>query len=114
MRELSSVAEAELKKMPITFDIATDPFFGPIYRQGLKTAVNTAVRTAVKTAAKTGREGGRASMLREQLREKFGPLPKWVRERLDASSPRQIDALALKLLKCSSLDELFRRSKPRS
>jgi hypothetical protein len=106
MRELSRVAETELKKMPITFDIATDPFFGPIYRKGLKIAVRTAV--------KTGREGGRASLLREQLREKFGPLPKRVRERLDASSPRQINSLALKLLNSSSLEELFPRRKPKS
>jgi hypothetical protein len=90
MRELSGVAEAELKKMPITFDIATDPILGPGYQKG------------------------RTSLLRELLFEKFGPLPRLVQERVDACSPKQIDVLALKLLKCSSLDELFRRRKPKS
>jgi hypothetical protein len=87
MRKLSPEVAEEVKKMSMTLNVETDEVVGPYYRQGVKT--------------------GRADMLRDLIKTKFGTIPAWVEDRLAAATPRQLSALARKLLKSSTLEQLF-------
>lgn len=91
MRKLSEVLAEEIKKMPVTFDLAEDPVFGPSYRGGLQ----------------EGRDLGRKELMRSLMEKRFGPLPAWVDERLLKASGEQIDELAMRILDCPTLDQLL-------
>jgi hypothetical protein len=81
LRRLSGRLTMELKTMGIT----TDPF----YRHPL-------VKKAIRNAE--------AKMIRSQLETKFGKLPKWADERLDAAKSDQIERWAKKLLTAGTLE----------
>jgi hypothetical protein len=50
----------------------------------------------------------RKGLVRSLIEKKFGIIPSWVDERLAACSAAQVDGLALKILDCATLDDLFR------
>ena len=58
------------------------------------------------TADQLGAEGARAVLVR-QLEKKFGPIPKPVRDRLDAALTPELGRWNERLFTASSLDEVF-------
>jgi hypothetical protein len=57
------------------------------------------------------REGipqGEALILRRQLTRRFGPLPDWAEQALQAAPPERLEALADRILDADSLDSVFR------
>lgn len=56
------------------------------------------------------REEGARNVLYRQLTRRFGELPAWVAERLDAASAVELEAWADEILEAGSLGELFGRS----
>ena len=73
--------------MPVTFDFNQSELFGPIYRKGLE------------DGREEGREERRKQGYREvlipQLRARFGELPSWVHDRLQAASAPELEGLRL-------------------
>lgn len=53
-----------------------------------------------------------AGMLRPQLKAKFGSLPKWVAERLEAATSAQLGRWSTKLLAAGTLEEVAGKQQP--
>lgn len=51
-------------------------------------------------------------MLRPQLKAKFGSLPKWVAERLEAATSAQLGRWSTKLLAAGTLEEVAGKQQP--
>ena len=58
----------------------------------------------VKEAIQDATRDARANMLRGLLKTKFGSLPKWVDERLEAATSPQIERWSEKILKADTLE----------
>ena len=112
MRALVGVAKREIERhMPsMEIDIRTDRFLGPYYRRGF--AAGKAEGLAEGKAE--GKDEGTREIVRRQLTRKFGALPKWVNERLATCPVKRLDAVAERLVVCTSLDQLFRRPKAKA
>jgi predicted transposase YdaD len=54
-----------------------------------------------------GRREGEAAVLRRLLQRRFGPLPDWVEQRLDAADLPEFDEWSLRLLEARSLADIF-------
>jgi hypothetical protein len=74
--------------MPILDDIMDHPVLGRERKRGM---------------AEEARE-----IVTRQLQKRFGPLPEWATLRLDSASREEIEAIALRLLDATSLEELLR------
>ena len=55
----------------------------------------------------TGRQEGERTILLRLLERRFGPLPDWVRARLNAAEPVLLEEWGLRLLDASSLEAVF-------
>jgi predicted transposase YdaD len=83
LRSLATVVEREIERMPILNDIMDHPVIG------------------------RERMFGERTVILNQLRKRFGALPEWATERIEAMGARELEALALRLLDASSLQDLF-------
>src|SRR2546425_10650682 len=79
LRRLTGRLRMELKAMSVTTDITKNEFVQDVIRDD------------------------RANMLRGQLETKFGSLPKWVDERLDAATSVQVERWSKKILTANTL-----------
>jgi len=99
LRSLSEVVKQEAEQVPILNDIMDHPIFGPRIREGMA------------WGRREGREEGRAEGRREvvlRLAEKrFGAIPGWAMQRIEAMSAADLDQLALRLLDAGSIEELL-------
>ena len=80
LRRLTGRLRIELKAMGITTDITKNEFVQDVIRDD------------------------RANMLRGQLEAKFGSLPKWVDERLEAAKSVQVERWSKKILTADTLE----------
>jgi hypothetical protein len=83
LRGLGSTLEKEAELMPITEDIWDNEILGP-----------RMLRNQVK-------------LVRLQIAERFGPLPTWVEDELAKRNHVEIEELAVRLMRATSLAELF-------
>ena len=68
---------------------------------------NAVVRPLIEEAERQGRQEGRQGQLLFLLAEKFGPLPRWVTERVEMASAPELDRWARRFVHANSLDETF-------
>ena len=99
MRKLLTVAHEEIEKMPATGNILDDPFLAKIALEREE--------KGREQGREQGRDRGRREIVHDLIEKKFGPLPAWVDERMSSASSQQIDALAMRILDCPTLDQLF-------
>lgn len=77
---------------------------------------NKVVGPLILEAERKGRSEGRSEgmqvgmygLLLEQLTEKFGAVPEWALERLQAASAEELHTWAKRILRCTTLDETLR------
>ncbi|KOR28836.1 hypothetical protein TI04_10110 [Achromatium sp. WMS2] len=55
-----------------------------------------------------GRAEGRAELLKRQITRRFGALPEWAKERIDASDSEQLELWAEQIFDAQSVEELLR------
>jgi hypothetical protein len=55
-----------------------------------------------------GREEGQLDLLRRLIERKFGRLPEWVEQKLSQSSAQEIEAVGVRVLDATTLEDLFR------
>jgi hypothetical protein len=91
LRQLRTIIEEEKKTMPITEDIMDHDILGPAIRQGLE----------------QGRVEGEQTVVMRQIEKRFGPVPAWVRQRIEAMPAPKVEETALRLLDARSLEDLF-------
>ncbi len=77
--------------MPILDDIMDHDILGPAIRRGLE----------------QGRVEGEQTVVMRMIEKRFGSIPSWVRQRLQAMSAPEVEETALRLLDVASLNELF-------
>ena len=73
--------------MPILDDIMDHDILGPAIRQG--------------------RVEGEQTLFIRLAEKRFGPVPAWARQRLEAMSASELEETALRLLDAASLEELL-------
>jgi len=56
-----------------------------------------------------GRQQGKIQLLIKMLEARFGVLPQWARERIEAAHPEKLDELSIRLLTVDSLNDVLDR-----
>jgi predicted transposase YdaD len=103
LRKLSDVITQEVQQVPILDDIMDNPIIGPRIRQGIERGR----REGREEGRAEGQESERALVLR-QIDKRFGPIPKWARQKLDAMSLADLEDTALRLFDAPDLEGLLR------
>jgi len=57
--------------------------------------------------AEQGEHRGQVRLLRSMIEDRFSPVPAWVYERLNAAHGDEREAIGHRILRASSVDELF-------
>lgn len=83
LRSLGAIIEEEIKKMPILDDIMDHDLLGPAIRRGQRSVV---VRL---------------------IEKRFGSVPAWARQRLEAISGHEVEEFAVSLFDGRSFEELL-------
>ncbi len=55
-----------------------------------------------------GRQAGEIALLGRQLERRFGPLPAWVRQQIDAAETATLETWGVRLLDATSLEDVLR------
>jgi hypothetical protein len=87
LRSLGTVLEEELERMPILNDIMEHEVIGRERKRGMA-------------------EGARSVIL-SLIGERFGPVPAWARERVEALAAPELERLVSRGLKARSLEDLL-------
>ena len=82
--------------MALMIDIAENKVLGPVYLQGRE------------EGREEGLLQGQLDLLRLQIERKFGTLPEWVEQKLSQSSTQEIEAVGVRVLDATTLEDLFR------
>ena len=83
LRQLGLIIEQEAKTMPITEDIMDHDLLGPAITRGER------------------------NMVIRQMEKRFGSVPEWALQRLEAMSYRDVEETGLRLLDAGSLEDIF-------
>jgi predicted transposase YdaD len=103
LRRLGAIIQEVTKTMPILDDIMDHDLLGPVLRRGLQQGrVEGLAEGRVE-----GRVEGEQTVVMRQIEKRFGPVPSWARERLEAMSAPEVEETALRLLDVRSLEELL-------
>jgi len=78
--------------MPILDDIMDNPIIGP----------------RIRARMREGIEIGRREMVRQQVEKRFGAIPAWASQKLDAMSSAELQDTGLRLLDAPDLEGLLR------
>jgi hypothetical protein len=84
LRHFEETVEQEARKMPILIDILDNKVLGREFKRGELT------------------------VLRLQIEARFGAIPNWAEERLAAQSPRELEALSVRVLDAESIEDLLK------
>jgi len=83
LRGLEEMIEEEARKMPLLNDILENRVLGREFQRG------------------------ELSLLRRLIEERFGPIPQWAADRLVERSAAELEELGVRVLKASTIEELF-------
>ncbi len=97
LRKLGTVIEREVETMPILDDIMDHEVIGRERKRGMALGLEEGKRIAFRRET---------ALITRQLEKRFGPLPGWATDRLQAMNPDSIEAVALRLFDAASLAEL--------
>jgi hypothetical protein len=75
--------------------ILNNEVLGPEYKRGLE------------EGELKGKLEGELTVLRRLLQRRFGAIPQWAEERLNHQTPEDLEALSVRILDASSLEQLL-------
>ncbi len=96
LRNLADIITQEVQQMPILNDIMDNPLIGPRIREG------------IEIGRREGRKEGERALMLRQVEKRFGAIPEWAQQKIDAMSSTDLEDAALRLLDAASLEELLR------
>ncbi|MGD1073001.1 MAG: DUF4351 domain-containing protein [Bryobacteraceae bacterium] len=99
LRELGTTIKREMEQMPILDDIMDHDLLGPERRRGIALGL-------AEGQAKGLAEGERRVLLR-QIGKRFGSVPEWAKQRLEALSPSDLEQVELRILDAPTLEDLL-------
>lgn len=100
LRKLEKVVEQEARNMPILVDILDNQVLGREYKRGLE--------EGRQEGRQEGELAGELALVRRLIEKRFGSIPEWADAKLKSSSSTELEALGLRVLDASSLEELLR------
>ncbi len=74
---------------------------------GLERGLQKGMEQGLQQGLQEGRKTGEQSLLARQLAKRFGVLPEWAQQRLDAADTTQLGSWGEKLLDAKSLQDVF-------
>ena len=80
----------------LTIDLSENEVLGPAYLRGRE------------EGREQGQHEGQLALLRRQIERRFGALPAWVEQKLSQSSAEDLEAVGLRVLDATALEDLFR------
>jgi hypothetical protein len=90
LRSLAETVEREVERMPILDDIMDHPAIGRERRCGMA----------------IGRAEGERALILGMLGKRFGSVPEWARERIEATDSPELEILGLRLLDAATIQDL--------
>jgi len=124
LRKLSDVITQEVQQMPILDDIMDNPIIGPRIRARMSEGIEIGRREGREEGRKEGRKEGRQEGRKEGRQEgrqegeravvlrlterRFGPIPDWAKQKIDAMSLADLQGAELRLLHAPDLEGLLR------
>ena len=76
-------------------------------QEGLQQGLQEGLQQGLQEGLQQGLQQGERLMLERMLIRRFGPLPGWVKGRLDAASVAELEAFGLRVLEADSLEAVF-------
>ncbi len=111
LRGLGARVQEEVESMPLVLNMLDSEVFGPPLRKALKEGREKGRAEGREEGRQEGRAEGRAEearrMLRLQAEKRFGAMPAWAGERIEALNPEDAEAMMLAILDATSLETLF-------
>ncbi len=99
VRGVEQLVREEAHKMGISLDIRDNLFYKEAFAAGHEDGVEQGIEQGI--------EKGEAKMLRRQLERRFGSLPEWAREELEKANLAALEAMGLRLLDATRLQDVF-------
>ena len=93
--------------MPILDDIMDHDLLGPALRRGMQQGLEQGLEQGLAQGLAQGRMEGEQTVVMRQIEKRFGSVPAWARQRLEAMSADEIEETALRLLDAQSLVSLL-------
>jgi predicted transposase YdaD len=103
LRHLGAIIEEETRTMPILDDIMDHDLLGPALRRGMQQGLEQ----GLEQGRVEGRMEGEQTVVMRLIEKRFGSVPAWARQRLEAMSAGEIEETALRLLDAQSLESLL-------
>lgn len=94
LRAAEDIVREEAEKLGISLDIRDNKFFQEAYAAGIEDGIGK----------------GEVAMLQRQLERRFGSLPEWAREQLEKANLGALEAMGLRLLDATRLEDVFNGS----
>jgi len=99
LRKLGTVIEREIERMPILDDIMDHEVIGRERKRG--------IALGREEGLAEGRMEGERRVVLRQIGRRFGPVPDWAKQRVEALSASQLEQVELRLLDAGSLEDLL-------
>jgi hypothetical protein len=96
LRKLSDVITQEVQQMPILDDIMDNPIIGP------------RIRPRRREGIEIGRKEGERAVVLRQVDKRFGAIPDWAKQKIEAMSLADLQDAELRLLDAPNLEDLLR------
>ncbi len=103
LRRLGQTVEEEAQKMPIQTSILEHDVLGPLFQKGCREGEQKGLRTGLEK----GLQEGESKVLRRLIEKRFGSLPPWAEQKLEALPAPALDDLVERILDAKTIDELF-------
>jgi flagellar biosynthesis/type III secretory pathway protein FliH len=75
--------------------------------KGKAAGMEQGLQQGMEQGLQQGRKSGEQSLLTRQLIKRFGDVPEWAQQRLDAADTAQLESWGEKLLDAKSLQDVF-------
>ncbi|MBF0426238.1 MAG: DUF4351 domain-containing protein [Magnetococcales bacterium] len=111
LRRLGNTVKEEVKAMPITVNVMENEFLRDIFADGELKGIRIGEERGIQKGIQIGKQQthlkGEAALLLRQLKQRFGSLPDWVPERVNAADATALETWGDRVLTASSLREVF-------
>lgn len=111
IRGYEDIVREEAEKMGISLDIRDNKFFQEAYAAGIEDGMEKGMEKGIEKGIEKGMEKGMAkgeqALLQRQLERRFGPMPEWARQRVEAADPAALEQMGLRLLEAQRLEDVL-------
>lgn len=104
LRRLEEVAREEMRRMPITADIREHRVIGP-WIEKIEQGIEQGRREGREEGREEGIRSGEAKILRAVLEQRFGPLPRWAVDRIEAAGAAVLENWAVRSVSAVTLEQ---------